>query len=42
VKDPAYLAGNPRAALLVDLGGARTVMFAPMLKNNEVIGALTV
>ena len=41
-QDPAYLAGNPRADLLVDLGGARTVMFAPMVKNNTVIGALTI
>jgi GAF domain-containing protein len=41
-QDPAYLAGNPRAVLLVELGGARTVMFAPMLKDNEVIGVLTI
>jgi GAF domain-containing protein len=41
-KDPAYLAGNPRAVTLVDMGGARTVVFTPMLKNNEVIGALTI
>ena len=41
-RDPAYLAGNPRAVLLVDLGGARSVMFAPMLKDNEVIGVLTI
>jgi class 3 adenylate cyclase len=41
-KDPAYLAGNPRAVTLVDMGGARTVMFTPMLKNNGVIGALTI
>ena len=34
-RDPAYLAGNRRAVMLVDLGGARTVMFAPMLKDNE-------
>ena len=41
-RDPAYLAGNRRAVMLVDLGGARTVMFAPMLKDNEVIGSLTI
>jgi GAF domain-containing protein len=41
-KDPAYLADNPRAVTLVDLGGARTVMFAPMLKDDEVIGVLTI
>jgi two-component system NtrC family sensor kinase len=28
-QDPAYLAGNPRAVMLVDLGGARTVNDLP-------------
>jgi GAF domain-containing protein len=41
-RDPAYLAGNPRAVMLVEKGGARTVMFTPMLKDNEVIGVLTI
>jgi GAF domain-containing protein/CheY-like chemotaxis protein len=41
-QDPAYLAGNPRAVLLVDVGGARTVIFTPMLKDNAVIGVLTI
>jgi two-component system, NtrC family, sensor kinase len=41
-QDPAYLGRNPRAVMLVELGGARTVMFAPMLKDNEVIGVLTI
>jgi two-component system NtrC family sensor kinase len=41
-QDPAYLAGNPRAVTLVDLGGARTVIFTPMLKDNEVIGVITI
>ena len=41
-KDPAYLARNPRAVLLVKLGGARTVIFVPMLKASEVIGVLTI
>jgi GAF domain-containing protein len=42
-RDSAYLAGNPRAAMLVEKGGARTVMFTPMLKDdNEVIGVLTI
>jgi signal transduction histidine kinase len=41
-QDPAYLARNPRAVLLVELGGARTVMFAPLLKGDEVIGVLTI
>jgi two-component system NtrC family sensor kinase len=41
-RDPAYLARNARAVTLVELGGARTVMFAPMFKDDEVIGVLTV
>jgi two-component system NtrC family sensor kinase len=41
-RDPAYLARNRRAVLLIELGGARTVMFAPMLKDKEVIGVLTI
>ena len=41
-RDPAYLARNPRAIALVELGGARTVMFAPLLKENNVIGVLTI
>jgi GAF domain-containing protein len=41
-RDPAYLAGNPRAVMLVEKGGARSVMFTPMLKDNEVIGVLTI
>jgi two-component system, NtrC family, sensor kinase len=41
-RDPAYLARNPRAVLLVELGGARTVIFAPLLKDDDVIGVLTI
>jgi GAF domain-containing protein/anti-sigma regulatory factor (Ser/Thr protein kinase) len=41
-QDPAYLAGNPRAVSLVELGGARTVLFAPMVKDGKVIGVLTI
>ena len=37
-QDPAYLAGNPRARSLVELGGARTVLFAPMVKDDKAIG----
>ena len=40
-QDPAYLARTPRAVELVELGGARSVMFSPMLKD-EVIGALAI
>ena len=41
-QDPAYLAGNPRAVSLVELGGARTVLFAPMVKDDKAIGVLTI
>src|SRR5262245_45801488 len=38
--DPAYIERNPRAVALVELGGARTAMFTPLLKESEGIGAL--
>jgi len=41
-QDPAYLAGNPRAVMLVELGGARTVLFTPMLKDDVVTGVFTI
>jgi GAF domain-containing protein len=41
-RDPAYLARNPRAVALVEVGGARTVIFAPLLKEDNVIGVLTI
>jgi adenylate cyclase len=41
-QDPAYFARNPRAITLVELGGARTVMFVPMLRDNEVVGVFTI
>jgi signal transduction histidine kinase len=39
--DPGYIARDTRLVPLVELGGARTVVFAPLLKDNEVIGTLT-
>jgi GAF domain-containing protein len=41
-RDPAYLAGHPRAVMLVEMGGARTVLSTPMLKDDVVIGVLTI
>ena len=41
-RDPAYLAGDARAVRLVELGGACAVMFVPMLRDDEVIGVLTI
>ena len=38
--DRAYLERDPIRVSAVDLGGVRTVLGVPMLKNNEVIGAI--
>ena len=41
-KDPAYLAGNPSTVAAVDLGGVRTTLAVPLLKENELVGSFTV
>jgi GAF domain-containing protein len=38
----AYLQRSPASVELVELGGARTVAIVPMLRDDEVIGAITV
>jgi two-component system NtrC family sensor kinase len=38
----AYLERSPTAIELVELGGARTVAIVPMLRDDEVIGAITI
>jgi GAF domain-containing protein len=38
----AYLERSPTAVELVELGGARTVVFVPMLREDKVIGAITI
>jgi signal transduction histidine kinase len=38
----AYLEGNPASIQLVELGGARTLVIVPMLRDDEVIGVITV
>jgi two-component system, NtrC family, sensor kinase len=40
--DPAYLQGDPPITSLVDMGGARTLLIVPMIKDAAVIGALTI
>jgi signal transduction histidine kinase len=35
-----YREGNPAARALADLGGARTVVIVPMLKESELIGVI--
>ena len=39
-KDPGYIERDPRIVPLVELGGARTALFAPLLQKNHVIGSL--
>src|SRR5262249_7295620 len=38
----AYLAGNPLMVSAVELGGFRTLLCVPMLKENEVLGAINI
>jgi signal transduction histidine kinase len=39
---PPYLQGNPNVRALADLAGARTLVIVPMLKENELIGSITI
>jgi GAF domain-containing protein len=39
---PGYLEGSLATVELVELGGARTIVVVPMLRDNEVIGVITV
>src|SRR6516225_6455235 len=39
---PAYLERTPSTVQLADLGGARTIVVVPMLRENDVIGLITV
>src|SRR5215831_7825471 len=39
---PAYLQGAPVSVAVVDLGGARTLLVAPMLKENDLIGTIVI
>ena len=40
--DQAYTERNPRIVALVELAGARTLVAVPMLKENELIGAIVI
>jgi len=37
-----YLAGDPTATAVADLGGARTFMIVPMIKENALIGVICI
>jgi signal transduction histidine kinase len=39
---PPYLAGAPHAVRIADIAGARTVVIVPMLRENELIGTITI
>ncbi len=39
---PPYLEGNRNVIALADLAGARTLVVVPMLKESELIGAITI
>ena len=41
-QDQSYLDGSPRIVSLVDSAGARSYVAAPMLKENELIGAIAI
>jgi len=40
--EPAYLAGRPNTVKFVEMGGARTFLGVPLLKEDKVIGALVI
>jgi GAF domain-containing protein len=40
--DPGYAAGNPMRVAAVELGGIRTLLCVPMLKDDEVIGTIAI
>ena len=39
---PPYLEGDPAVVAIADLGGARTILVVPMLKEERLIGAITI
>src|SRR5262245_44010730 len=40
--EQAYLEGDPGFVALVDLAGARTILVVPILRDNELVGALNI
>jgi GAF domain-containing protein len=41
-KERAYIEGNPRIVALVETAGARSLLVVPMVKNEELIGAIAI
>jgi GAF domain-containing protein len=40
--DQGYLAGAPSSVAIAETAGARTLLLVPMLKDNEVVGAILI
>ncbi len=41
-KTPAYVNGNPRTVASVELGGTRTILAVPMLKEKTLVGVIII
>jgi two-component system, NtrC family, sensor kinase len=41
-QEPAYLTGFPSIVELFELGGARTILLVPMLKEDNVVGVIAI
>jgi signal transduction histidine kinase/putative methionine-R-sulfoxide reductase with GAF domain len=41
-QEPAYLTGFPPIVELVELGGARTLLLVPMLKEKDLVGVIAI
>jgi len=41
-QEPAYLTGFPSIVELVQLGGARTILLVPMLKEDRLVGVIAI
>jgi two-component system, NtrC family, sensor kinase len=42
LEDQGYLAGAPNSVAIFETAGARTLLLMPMLKDNEVVGAILI
>src|SRR5207248_2882520 len=40
--EPPYVERNPHVRALADLGGARTIAIVPMLRDDELVGTITI
>jgi signal transduction histidine kinase len=40
--EPPYIEGNAHVRALADLAGARTLVLVPMLRENELVGTITI